>query len=626
MSPLRAERLLPLLLAATTFLVYSQLGEHDFINLDDPQYVLENPPVQAGLSAEGVLWALTSTTAHNWHPLTWLSHMLDCELHGLNPTGHHLTSLLFHIANTLLLFAALRRMTGALWRSALVAALFALHPLHVESVAWVAERKDVLSGFFWMLTLWAYARYAERPGSKRRYLVVALCLSLGLMAKATLVTLPFVLLLLDFWPLGRFRSDGSEEQLDRSRCWPLLREKLPLLVLALAASVVTLVVQAQSGAVRDLEALPLDVRIGNAFVAYVAYLVKTVWPVGLSIFYPHPGTEISLTRAFSAAVFLSGISVLVLRAARSRPYLPVGWFWYLGTLVPVIGLVQVGQQAMADRYTYLPLIGIFLMLAWGAPELWQRYRLRSAWLATASTLLLGALAVCSWVQVGHWRNSVTLFEHATRVTSDNALAHLNLAKLLVWEGRDESALRNFNEAIRIDPAGVTAHYHLASLLARQGRAEEARRHYAMALWNTAEIDSGAGHSELRSDRPGREPALAQYTAGISLARDGRLDQAILRFRKALELDPELIDARLDLATSLLVQGERVEAHRELAEVLRVRSDYARAHYRLALALMMEHRVSEAIPHLASVLDAHPEHRAARKLMRAIEDQRTRSDS
>jgi tetratricopeptide (TPR) repeat protein len=635
---LRPERLVPLLLAAATFLVYSQVGEHDFINFDDGMYVFENPRVQAGLTGEGVRWAFTTTHFSNWHPLTWLSHMLDCELYGLNPAGHHLTSLLLHVANTLLLFIVLRRLTGALWRSAFVAGLFSLHPLHVESVAWVAERKDVLSGFFWMLTLWAYARYTEQPSSRVRYLTVVTGFALGLMAKPMLVTLPFVLLLLDFWPLGRFRGERSGSLFERARIRPLILEKLPLFFLAAASSWVTFVAQRQSGAMVALESLPLDLRIWNALLAYVSYLAKAVWPVGLAVFYAHPGDAIPVHTALAAAFFLVGVSVLVLRAASRRPYLAVGWLWYLGTLVPVIGLIQTGQQAMADRYTYLPLIGVFIMFAWELPELLERWRLRKAWLAPAPVALLCALMVCSWLQVSHWKNSMTLFEHAVRVTSNNAMAHLKLAILLTRQGRDDLAIHHYYETLRISPSRMGAHYNLGVVLAKQGKREEARRHRAIALWIASEMETDSGQyratgrwGELASnpapsrDVPEEPEAAAHYHAGMGLARQGRIDEAIVRLRESVRLAPDSVDARLGLGTELMIHGERAGALQEYDEALRLRPDYGPAHYRLALALMMERRVDEAAVRLAKVLRTNPKHRGERKLMRALEENRAQSD-
>ena len=485
-----------LLLLLAVAVVYWRVTDCEFIGFDDGQYVVENPHVHAGLSAQSVTWAFTTTAASNWVPLTWLSYMLDYELYGLNPRGYHLTNLLLHLASSALLLLVLWRTTGARGCSAFVAALFALHPLHVESVAWVAERKDVLCGFFFMLTLWAYTRYAERDFTLGRYGLVLLFLGLGLMAKPMLVTVPAVLLLLDFWPLGRF---------ERTRLRTLLLEKVPLLLLAVCAAVPTWLIQASSSATGLVENLGLDLRVGNALLAYVHYIVHFFWPRGLAVFYPHPGADVSIGWAIAAGLLLLGVSVLVLRSTPRRPYLALGWLWYLGMLVPVIGLVQVGEQAMADRYTYLPMIGLTIAVAWGAPDLLERWRPRPELVAAATGLVLVTLASLTWVQIGYWRNSVTLFEHALRVTQDNHLAHTNLGVALTERGEHERAIHHYEQALRIKPDYVAAHFNLAVTLVRQDRRAEAIRHYARAL----HIPRGEVEGRMRLDRaraqPGKPP-------------------------------------------------------------------------------------------------------------------------
>ena len=354
--------------------IYWQVRHFSFVNYDDPQYVTANYAVQAGLAFENIRWAFTAVHANNWHPLTWLSHMLDCQIYGLDPGRHHLTNVLFHILNTLLLFLVFKKMTGALWKSAFVAALFALHPLHVESVVWVAERKDVLSTFFFMLTLWSYTRYVERT-NLYNYLMVLLFFMLGLMTKPMLVTLPFVFLLLDYWPLQRFCFGSSDSNGQRSFYWGLVWEKMPLFILSSASSVVTYLVQKSSGAVNSLAAIPFHVRIANALLSYVSYIEKMLWPEHLAVLYPYPNVILPW-KIVCAGLLLMMISVFIFRRLRSKPYLAVGWLWYLGTLVPVIGIVQVGAQAMADRYTYVPLIGIFFIAAWGGADLVTKWRFR----------------------------------------------------------------------------------------------------------------------------------------------------------------------------------------------------------------------------------------------------------
>ena len=428
------------LLIAVTLAAFWQVRDHEFVHYDDDKYVMENPHVPTGLTRESIKWAFTATHASNWHPLTWLSHMLDCQLYGLNPRGHHVSSLLFHAANTVLLFLVLRRMTGALWKSAFVAALFAIHPLHVESVAWVAERKDVLSTLFWMLTMLAYLRYVEKP-TIQRYLPVLMLFALGLMAKPMLVTLPFVLLLMDYWPLGRLDNGLSVTRDRLKRYWGLVREKLPLFALTAISCVVTFLVQRHGGAMPDLEWLPLDVRIANALVSYAKYIGKMLLPRHLAVLYPYPSGTLPLWQLAGAVFLLMYVSVMVFRSRQRYPYLAVGWAWYVGTLVPTIGIVQVGKQALADRYTYVPLIGLFIIIAWGVPDLVARWCVVSSWrrrrilLAVSATASILALMTCTWFQVGRWRDRISLYTHALRVTSNNATIHNNLGNALLAEGK-----------------------------------------------------------------------------------------------------------------------------------------------------------------------------------------------
>jgi len=457
-------------LTLATVVAFEPLSHNEFIGYDDGHYVTENPYVQSGLTGKSILWAFTSLHGEisYWHPLTWLSHMLDCELFGLNPLGHHLTSLLFHIANTLLLFWVLKRMTGAVWQSAFVAAAFALHPLGVESVAWAAERKNVLSGFFWMLTIAAYIRYAERP-CIGRYLPVVLALCLGLMAKPTVVTLPFVLLLLDYWPLDRFQ-------------WKNLRflvcEKIPLLFLAAVLSAVTFFAQKGIGAVAPADKLGLNLRLANAFVSYIRYIGKIFYPAGLAVFYPHPLRSLPLWQPIVCLFILVVVSAAVIYVGRR--YLVVGWLWYLGVLVPVIGLVQVGNQAMADRYTYLPAIGIFIMLTWGITELLAGWRFRKI-VFSAAGLIFIILILYTRTQLRYWRNNFTLYEHALKVTANNYVAYNNLGAAFQSEGMLEEAIGHYRRALRIRPDYFFTHCNLGSALQSQGRFSEAAGHYQYAL-------------------------------------------------------------------------------------------------------------------------------------------------
>ena len=486
-----ASKLVAASLALVTLVIYWQVQSHGFVNYDDNLYVTDNPQVKAGLTSASIQWAFTTGHSANWHPLTWLSHMVDVELFGLDAGRHHLMSVLFHLANTILLFYVLKRMTGALWQSAFVAALFALHPLHVESVSWTAERKDVLSTFFWILTMLAYIRYVEHLGTSR-YFLVALSMALGLMAKPMLVTLPLVLLLLDYWPLGRLRlkqlEGGGKSKIRQtgmktaqiSMALRLVREKIPLFALVVISSIITYEVQQSAGAFKYSSPFPLSLRIGNALLSYLAYIGKTIWPTDLAVLYPHrgmsprweivplPGWEVAV-----AAIALVSISILVIVAARRHPYLPFGWFWYVVTLVPVIGIVQVGTQAMADRYTYVPLIGLFMVAAWGANASFRKLAYRKFALPALAVIVLGASSVTTWRQVGYWKNSITLFEQTVAVTKINPVAHYNLGYALHAEGRYDEAIPHFSEALRIAPTYTEARNMLVNALQVQGRAREA---------------------------------------------------------------------------------------------------------------------------------------------------------
>jgi Flp pilus assembly protein TadD len=598
----RLPRLVYLLLIFATLVVFHRLPTHDFINLDDNLLVYENPQVLAGLSKEGAIWAFTQYHAEYWHPVTWLSHMLDSQLFGLRPGLHHLTSLLFHLANCVLLLLILRKMTGALWRSAFVAALFAIHPLHVESVAWVAERKDVLSAFFWFLTIWAYARYAEQPGLKR-YLLVLLFFGLGLMAKPMVVTLPFVLILLDYWPLGRLQLHTvrtvSDFDIPTSSLFHLVREKIPLFVLTAVTIVATVVVQEKVGALKSLEAFPLTTRIANALVSYTGYIAKMIWPHNLAVYYPHPGT-IPVWQVAGSGLLLLCISVMVIKAAKNRPYLTVGWLWYLGTLVPVIGLVQVGSQAMADRYTYLSLVGLFIMIAWGLPSLLAGWRHgRNAFAIASAILLLGCVAG-TWRQVGHWQNSITLFQHTVNVTSDNHFAHNNLGVALARGGRLGEATYHYSQALRIKPDRAEVHNNLGNALAAQGNVDRAVDHYYQAL----EIDPNN--------------ARAYNNLGNLLANQGKTEEALNHYTEALRLEPDYVGAHYNLGTALAEQGRTEEAINHLTEALRIMPYWAGAHNNLGVLLERRGRLDEAIRHYSEALRLDPDYAKARtNLERAL---------
>jgi cytochrome c-type biogenesis protein CcmH/NrfG len=475
-------------LMAITWLVFGETLRHPSINFDDPGYVFENPHIITGLTSTGVFWAFRHSHMQNWHPLTWISHMLDCELFGLQAGWHHFTNVLLHTIAVILLFLVFQEMTGALWRSAFVAALFAIHPLRVESVAWIAERKDVLSGVFFMLALGAYVRYVGKP-SGIRYLVVALVFVLGLMAKPMLVTLPFVLFLLDYWPLERFayvspaaprrKTAIARWRSQRSIVTRLILEKVPLLVLSAASSVITMF--AQRRATVSVEFLPLLWRINNALVSYVAYIWQMICPIRLALVYPHPEYRLSFWEVALAIAFLAGVTAVVLTFGKTHRYLITGWFWYVGMLVPVIGVAQVGPQARADRYTYLPQIGLYLMATWTIADLSVTWRYRRQILCVVAAMVIAAFMWLSWVQDTYWRDSETLWTHTLAVTSHNDVAHARLADVLLRRDRIDEAISHSEEALKIHPRYFPAHDTLASGLFRRGRVDEAVAHLKETL-------------------------------------------------------------------------------------------------------------------------------------------------
>jgi tetratricopeptide (TPR) repeat protein len=593
-------------LAVATVAVYFGVWDHAFLSFDDGLYIVDNPFLREGLSATGLRWAATTGFGANWFPVTWLSLLLDYELHGLEPAGYLATNLVIHVLSSVLLFLVLARMTQAPGRSAFVAGVFALHPLHVESVAWASERKDVLSGLFWMLTLGAWARYAARP-SATRYVAVFVALALGLMAKPMLVTLPFVLLLLDDWPLGRLRS--PEGRIEPARLRRLAVEKLPLLALVVASSVITLIVQRAGGAMRTLDHVPLDERLGNALVAYVRYIGKAFFPSGLAVFYPHPESALPLWQPLAAAAFLVGVSVFAFLGWRRRPYLFMGWFWFVGTLVPVIGLVQVGNQAIADRYTYLPLIGLSIAVTWGAVEAAGRALPRPA-LRFAGALVLAVLGGTAWLQVRHWRDDITLFSHAIAVTSDNMVAHTTLGYALIEDGRADEAAAHLEEAIRIAPRYAEAHGLLGGARYAQGRLEEAVESYQRAValdhemprtWiglGTAQLGVGRVEEAAEAFRTAarQRPDLvpAHTNLGLALERLGRSEEAEASYRRALALDPGRDDARAQLALVLAARGESEAAVAELDVALRFAPESSTYHALRATLLLRLERTDEAI--------------------------------
>lgn len=644
-------RLIGLALCLVTLLLYLQVLGHDFINFDDTGYVADNLSVQQGVNAETVLWAFTAGYESNWHPLTWISHMVDWQLYGLShPGGHHLTNVLFHVANTLLLFLVLRRMTGAVWRSALVAALFGWHPLHVESVAWVSERKDVLSAFFGLLALGAYVRYAEQskiknPKSKISYALALLWFALGLMSKPMLVTLPFVLLLLDWWPLkrnaecpgasGRSAECVSERGqpcpqdsalasartgLSAPRTATLLLEKLPFFALAGVSSVVTFAVQRHGGAMTLMEHLPFGWRLGNTLLSYGGYLQKMIWPSRLAIFYPFPDA-LPVWQCVAAAALLILILAGAIALRRTQPWLLMGWLWFLGMLVPVIGLVQVGGQAMADRYTYLPSVGVFIMLAWGGWSLLEKVPAGRtfAWAVTAPALA-GCLVLTS-LQLRYWENSVTLFRHALAVTTNNMVAHIDLGRALDDAGKSEQAQAEFQAALDIRPKSAAALTAMGLHCAKQGDAPDAARYFHLALasepsfgdahYNLGNLLAREGNLAEAAEqfaevlRTSPDAADARNNLGAVLARLGRFDEAEAQFRKALELRPYFPEAEDQLAGVLQKKGRVTEALFHYTKAARLKPNFGHAQFRLGMLLAQQGDLSTAIPHLQAAARLEP---------------------
>ncbi|MDA8242332.1 MAG: tetratricopeptide repeat protein [Nitrospiraceae bacterium] len=577
-----------LFLLAVTLAIFWQVGGHDFVDYDDGRYITENPAVASGLTPEGLKWAFTTGHAGNWHPLTWVSHMLDVSLYGLNPRGHHLTNVVFHAANAILLFLLLNGLTGTYWQSSFVAALFALHPLHVESVAWVAERKDVLSTLFWMLTLTLYVRYVEKPG-RLRYLLTLSAFVLGLMSKPMLVTLPFTLFLLDYWPLGRFSSirEGSSLLSGQKNVFtPLIIEKIPFIAFSFASSLVTIYVQYKGGAVSSLDTVPFFSRIINALAAYVGYMGKMFWPLHLAVIYPLPSTE-SIMKGVSAGLVLAVLSFATVRLARKHPYLLMGWLWYLGTLVPVIGLVQVGRQSMADRYTYVPLIGLFIMIAWGAPIIMGQDRHRRLVLSTLGVLTLLACAAITWQQLGYWRNSITLFSHAIESVPDNDIAHVRLGYALARRGRPDEAISQYTEALRIRPRDAEAHFNMGFTLMQQGKVAEAIDQY----WEVLKVDP---------DHEG-----AHINMGNALAEQGRLHDALYQYTEALRVNADNAETHFSMGLVLATQGDLEKGIMHFSEALRIRPNFAEAHYNLGIALARQGKLDEGIGHFAEALRINP---------------------
>lgn len=598
------------MLLAVTIAAYGRVHTLQFVSVDDPAYVSQNWHVLDGITRESLRWAFTTFHSANWHPLTWLSHMLDVQLYGRNPLGHHLTSLALHAANVLLLFALLRQITQNKWRSVFVAALFAVHPLRVESVAWVAERKDVLSTFFFLLMLFAYAGWVSRP-TRLSYVAVCAALVLGLMAKPMLVSAPLVLLMLDYWPLRRGLS------------WPLVREKLPLFALAGTSCVVTFVAQQHGGAVQGLDQYSFGVRLANAAVAYVAYLVKMLWPVELAVIYPHPGSGLPAWQVAASAVLLPAVTCAVVRCARRAPYVAVGWAWYVVTLIPVIGLVQVGKQSMADRYTYIPLIGVFVAVTWALAELSKRIRLsyRTTALAAAGVAVVAVLAAMTIVHMAHWRTGVTLFRRAVAVTPGSYMLHYCLADAYLEERRPREAVPELRKVIKLKPDLASGHDVLGFVLAKLGNTAEGIKEIRTALrleprmataWNNlGGIYSAQGKSKAAIDAFTRSVKIrpsypeARFNLGAELEKASRLEEAERHYLAAIEADSRFVPALSAIGSLKFRGGYYREAEAYLRRALRLDATNLEAQLFLGATLVQTGRYPEAIPYLNAVIDARP---------------------
>jgi tetratricopeptide (TPR) repeat protein len=671
--------LIYLLLAAGALVAFLRVNQCDFINFDDPSYVTTNAHVKAGITSESIKWAFTTGHSANWHPLTWMSHMLDVQLFGLNARWHHLTNLLFHIVNTVLLFFVFNRMTKEVWKSAFVAALFAVHPLHVESVAWVAERKDVLSTFFWMLTTAAYIHYVDRPRLKN-YLLVILLFAMGLMAKPMLVTLPFVLLLLDYWPLqrlqgaaGRKQEAWSENQnpgpelkplssnkrktksgkrntgqkssqssvasttssnfttksastgpetLRPQSLFPLILVKLPLFALAALSCIVTFVVQQKGGAVRSAELYPFGTRIANALVAYMIYIEKTIWPGNLAVFYPHPGLR-PFGQVLGAALALIAVTSIVIRSAKKFPYLALGWLWFTGTLVPVIGIVQVGVQSMADRYTYIPLIGLFVIVAWGVPELLEKWRYRKAALFASSALVLSCFLILTWTQVGYWRNGLALYDHALKVLGPNDVIYCNRGAAYADLGNKEQAISEYGRAVEMNPRNAEAHNGLGFVYLKLGNYHQAVSEETKAIEVNFEYADAYGNRGLSYYKLGDynqavsdfsrvieiDPELAWAYAGRGKAYGelGNYRQAISDFDRTIEIDPKFTEAYNNRGVAYGMIGNNRQAISDYDKAIEIDPGYADAYYNRGVAYSGLGSYTQAISDFDRAVEINPEY-------------------
>ena len=582
--------LICILISAAVLVVYWPVQYYDLISLDDVDYIAGNPYVKAGLTWDSFSWAMKDIHTGYWHPLTWVSHMVDYQLFRSRAGGHHWTNVIFHIANSILLYIVLKRMSGTVWKSALVAALFAVHPLNVESVAWVSERKNVLCAFFWFMGVWSYAYYVERP-TPYRYCLILMTFSLGLMSKPMIVTFPFTLLLLDYWPMGRLTS---------WKMFPrLVSEKIPLFILAAIVGIVTFLSSVHGDVTISIDKLPLGDRMANAVVSYARYLGKMFWPENLAVFYPY-SREFNSFQIIAAVLILSVISCLAIFFAQKYRYALMGWLWYIGTLVPVIGLIQVGKQAMADRYAYIPMIGLFIIVAWGIPDLLKGWPRRKIIFVISSGAVISGLMICTVLQVRYWQNSVTLFEHALRVTGMNSRAHYNLGIALTDMGKFKEAIYHFQYAIKLEPEYAGPYGYMGVALAMQGKTDEALVYYHEAL--RIKQDDETTHNNL----------------GVALAGKGKFDEAIVHFQEALRSRPDYPHANQNMAGALARLGKMEEAISYYEKALKLDRDNAVTHNKLGMVLADVGRDKEAIGHFQEALKINPHYEDAINNLRSVQ--------
>ncbi len=613
-------------MVAATFFPALRAG---FVNYDDPDYVTANPQVQKGLTWDAIAWAFRTGHAANWHPVTWVSHLVDVRLFGMQPAGHHFTSILVHALSSCLAFLVLRQMTGALWRSFFVAGLFAIHPLRAESVAWIAERKDVLATFFFLGALWMYAGWVRHSASRWRYIAALFLFALGLMSKPMIVTLPFVLLLMDYWPLHRFGSMTEAPPVSLARA---IYEKIPFFCLAIAAATITYLVQEKGGAGEAAAAVPFGGRVENALVSCVRYLGKLIFPADLAVFYPHPGTW-PMASVLAASALLLTMTTLVFCQRKARPWLLVGWLWYLGMLVPVIGLIQVGAQSRADRYTYLPCVGALILLVWGVNDVMSRWDHRGAMRALAAVAAVICCAVMTYQQTGFWRDSETLFRHALAITENNALAHFNLGVALQEKGERVDAINEFRAALQIAPQDAKIHRNLGVVFEEVGQYDAAASEFLEALrckpdfadahLNLAVVLDETGHSAEAVEqyreaiRLDPDSADAHNNLGVALGKLGEQNAAMTEFEKALAINPAHADAHLNLGAALYGAGRIDDALIHFGETARLRPTAAEAHNNFGSMLFLKGRLDEATAQFQEALRLKPDYADAARNLESV---------